>query len=211
MSSDAQELLRAEREALRPSPAGKAKILRAVQARVQSAEALSAPSPTTVAGHTVAKLVVITTGLLSLWAGLSRSPTPSSIPQASSGNSTAEMVVPSDATSRGGDQATAPRDFREVPAPQSPAPIATQATSSSVFRTKTISKINDRLGEEAVLLMRAEKQFHAGTLSESLAAIEEHRRRFPDGILAPERASLRALVLAQLNEQPAQDTKGATR
>jgi hypothetical protein len=52
--------------------------------------------------------------------------------------------------------------------------------------------VGDRLNEEATLLMRAEKKWHAGDLNGAIAAVDEHQRRFPGGVLAEERTALRA-------------------
>jgi outer membrane protein assembly factor BamD (BamD/ComL family) len=51
------------------------------------------------------------------------------------------------------------------------------------------------VGEELAILVRAHAAFRAHDLDATLAALDEHARRFPHGVLAEERSSQRVLAL----------------
>lgn len=76
--------------------------------------------------------------------------------------------------------ASAPVRTRPVPRADEPAPASDEATSGSTLR------------EELTLLERAMARRRAGDLEGARQAIAEHARRFPQGIMSPERERLAA-------------------
>lgn len=65
---------------------------------------------------------------------------------------------------------------------------------------------SDSLPEEVRLLSKAEQQLSAGRPAEALAALGEHERRFPGGVLAEERLAARVqslCALGRINEAKA--------
>src|SRR5690606_15836146 len=80
-----------------------------------------------------------------------------------------------------------------VSAPESPVPVA------KVPRRAREPIADDRLAEEAALLIRAEKDYHAGKLHKALATTEEHARTFPAGVLRRERVKLRNNIVCQMS------------
>jgi hypothetical protein len=59
----------------------------------------------------------------------------------------------------------------------------------------------DPLAQEVALLMRATGDLHAGRASDALKVLDEHQRRFPNGILNEERRAARAQALCALGRQ----------
>ena len=56
----------------------------------------------------------------------------------------------------------------------------------------------DSLAEEVAILSQASAELHAGRPAAALKALEEHRRKFPRGVLAQERTSARIQALCAL-------------
>jgi RNA polymerase sigma-70 factor (ECF subfamily) len=73
------------------------------------------------------------------------------------------------------------------------APLPPAATSTAVAALPT----NSTLAEETRLLREADRALRAGNAEAALAFVDEHAARFPDGILAPERAAERLIALCQ--------------
>ncbi len=77
-------------------------------------------------------------------------------------------------------------------APSAPtaAPPSAEPTSSAASSTAA-----DPLASENELIARAQRALASGQAGQALAALDEHARRFPSGMLAPEREAARALAL----------------
>jgi len=56
----------------------------------------------------------------------------------------------------------------------------------------------DRLAQEVALLSRATSDLRAGRAGAALKSLEEHQRKFPNGMLAVERRAVRAQALCTL-------------
>lgn len=88
--------------------------------------------------------------------------------------------------------------------PRARAPIATalaRAPTAPAVASVTaapVARATDRLGEEVALLTRATSSLHTGRPGQALEMLEEHRRRFPDGVLSEERHAARAEALCAL-------------
>jgi len=88
-----------------------------------------------------------------------------------------------------------------------PAPVASSAVSvAAVAPPSTVVAPSpppkpDRLAEEVTLLSSAVSDLRAGRVSVALKTLDEHRRRFPSGILTEERCAARAQALCALGRQ----------
>lgn len=82
--------------------------------------------------------------------------------------------------------------------PESP-PVARQESAAPALR-----KVGDHLGQEVSILSRATGELHAGHAASALKAVEEHERRFPNGMLVQERRVARAQALRALGRCDAQ-------
>jgi outer membrane protein assembly factor BamD (BamD/ComL family) len=60
---------------------------------------------------------------------------------------------------------------------------------------------NDALSQEVALLQPATGDLRAGRFSEALKSLDEHQRRFPNGILTEERRAARAQALCSLGRR----------
>jgi hypothetical protein len=89
----------------------------------------------------------------------------------------------------------------QAPVPQVPesAPVVvTQAQPSDEKRAPSAPRPADNLAEEVALLSQASADLHAGRPAAALAALDEHRRKFPRGALVQERTSARIQALCAL-------------
>ncbi|HEY8946803.1 MAG TPA: hypothetical protein VIM73_21315, partial [Polyangiaceae bacterium] len=59
-------------------------------------------------------------------------------------------------------------------------------------------RAEDKLAQEVAILSRAGAEIHAGRPALALKMLEEHRRRFPSGVMAQERSAARARALCML-------------
>lgn len=80
--------------------------------------------------------------------------------------------------------------------PRQVAPVAPRAALSNVEKPSA----PDPLAAELVLIERARQGLRNGQPSQALAALAEHRAKFEHGVLAQERAALRALALCSLGD-----------
>jgi hypothetical protein len=65
----------------------------------------------------------------------------------------------------------------------------------------------DPLAREVALLSQATGDLHAGRASDALKVLDEHQRRFPNGILNEERRSARAQALCSLGRRSEAETE----
>ena len=79
-----------------------------------------------------------------------------------------------------------------VPVPESPSVARLAAEQPSARRAP------DGLAEEVALLTEATSDLRAGRAAQALKSLDEHQRRFPDGVLAIERSAVRAQTLCSL-------------
>ncbi|MEO8900299.1 MAG: hypothetical protein ABI488_01745 [Polyangiaceae bacterium] len=89
--------------------------------------------------------------------------------------------------------------------PTPPAPSAPTSAEPPVVsperRTLQASLVQDPLGQEVALLGRAIRDWHTGRLGQALNSLDQHERRFPNGVLAEERRAARAQVLCLLGRR----------
>jgi hypothetical protein len=187
LTSEAEELVRAGREALRPSDADRERVLSALLPRLGGslgAEGTNTPStaPAAATGNiakATAALVVIGVAGAGLFFALRTEPPPAMA------------------------SATAPVTSARVPpapvehVPERAPPVAPRAESAEK-RAPVASRPADSLAQEVAILSHASAELHAGRPSAALKALDEHRRKFPRGVLAQERTSARIQALCAL-------------
>ena len=91
-------------------------------------------------------------------------------------------------------QMTAPAS--EVPAVPSPEPAL--PAKPQVEPQAPAQRPQDRLAQEVALLSRATSDLRAGRAGAALKSLDEHQRKFPNGMLAVERRAVRAQALCTL-------------
>lgn len=91
-------------------------------------------------------------------------------------------------------------ELEPAPVASSVASVAAEAAPSTATPPITAPK-PDRLAEEVTLLSSAVADLRAGRVSVALKTLDEHRRRFPSGILTEERCAARAQALCALGRQ----------
>jgi hypothetical protein len=68
-------------------------------------------------------------------------------------------------------------------------------------------RAHDGLSDEIAILSRAETELHSGRPESALKALDEHERRFPNGVLAEERTAARVQALCALGRTAEADAE----
>lgn len=197
LSQDARELVGAGRRALRPSELDKQRVFAALSARMppmgvqEQAQSLAttfdALIPVKVMGGVGALAALFVAAYL-----LQRPKAVNVVESTVLPNEVArvpEVIAPIPVTTLGHSAVERPITSSN--------PIPQKHTVSQSPK-RTVAPAGERLGEEAALLMQAEKEYHAGRLRDALTIANEHARRFPSGVLKQEEAKLRERVLSEL-------------
>jgi hypothetical protein len=93
-------------------------------------------------------------------------------------------------------------------ATSSPVPMPVPvAVSESKHRPSLSSPADDPLSLEIEILVRATTDLLAGRVKEALISLDEHQRRFPNGILTQERRTARAQALCSLGRRSEAQTE----
>ncbi len=95
-------------------------------------------------------------------------------------------------------QHVASTDAVTPPEPPAAGPPAIASVAPPPRRTLPATRPRNRLGEEVALLSQATSALRAGRTGEALTSLAEHQRRFPSGLLAVERHTMRAQALCAL-------------
>jgi hypothetical protein len=188
MTPGAKELVRAGREALRPSDADRERVLGALLPRLGSGLASAgaggptAPTATAISPVVKALGAVVGLGVVGggLWLALRSAPPP---PQ---------MSVPTAAEAPSAAPVTA------MEPPRSPASAAPAVEASARPPASVAVRPADSLAEEVAILSRAGAELHGGRPAAALTTLAEHQRRFPRGVLAQERTAARIQALCAL-------------
>ena len=210
LSPELKQLVLAGRSASRPSDADSARILAALRERLGDAVAAGAEAGQAAAGSSsgflfgkmagigVAGLVVVG----GLWFFAARnhqvvSSEPQAFPSVAATPSAEAAWVPSAATS------SAPV-----------APLLDPAVASSLdkvdrtdARTSASHHARDSLSEEVAILSRAETDLHSGKPAEALKLLNEHERKFGNGLLTEERIAARVQALCALGRTAEADAQ----
>lgn len=206
LSPEAEELVRAGRRAYRPEETDRERILQALRGRLGDAAVLGAGAtlpPAAPAGANAIRSVLShwkIIGLATLASGgllvallghpTSSPPVPgvAIVPQVA--GSAASDVPP--ATAPAATDVAAP-----VGEPASPQNEAKPARSAEA-RPAPPRHVRDGLSEEVAILARAETALHSARPDVALKALDEHERKFPNGVLAEERTAARIQALCSL-------------
>jgi len=188
LSPRAADLVRAGRQAGRPTEEDRERNLAGLRARLGAAP-LPSVQPRQRPRRFWPKAAVLVAGLgagaaLALTIHKGQRSEPIDVPPAIS--AVVESATPKEAV-RAMDE-RAPGDS-ELPAP----PALPSATPRRPAR--------DRLAEEIAILSRAAHYLEAGRASEALRAVDEHQRKFPNGMLTEERYAARVQALCALGRR----------
>jgi len=86
-----------------------------------------------------------------------------------------------------------PVEAQALPAPEPALPAKPQVEPQAPAQ-----RPQDRLAQEVALLSRATSDLRAGRAGAALKSLDEHQRKFPNGMLAVERRAVRAQALCTL-------------
>jgi hypothetical protein len=197
LSHRAEELVRAGREAGRSTEDDRERILAALQGRLGDGALLgntsTAPARPRVARPfwRTAAAVGVGLGAAAALALTIRGERPSSGP--SHGSPTRHIVL----------EATPPLPSQAVEPETPPAPVTSAAESGPAAESGSAAarRPHDRLAQEVAILSRATNYLEAGRASDALRALDEHQRKFPNGILTEERYSARVQALCALGRR----------
>jgi hypothetical protein len=185
LTPKAEKLVRAGRAALRPSDADRARIFQALLPQVGGNPGIdggNAPAaPPAAATPILVKTVTVLVGLVVVGGGLFfalRPAPPSAKTAVAPPTPPVAAPVPVDDARQG----------PEFLVPQPP----------FVKKPTVGSRASDSLAQEVAILSRASADLHAGRPVAALAALAEHQRRFPTGVLALERSAARVQALCAL-------------
>jgi len=184
LSPKARALLSAGRVALQPSDADRDRVQSALSSRLGSA--LPAPRPR-LAAWQWASGVIASVGLVGGALFLSSQHGGSAVKAANS--------------------ADAPRaTVSAAPAIEPPAPLASAAASAPAAlpakpALPPARSAPDSLAQEVALLSRATSELHRGNPAAALQVLNEHLRRFPNGLLGEERRAAKAQALCALGRK----------
>ena len=196
LSPELKQLVLAGKSAISPTEADSARVLEALRARLGDAAVLgteagqaAAGSSTgfvfgKVAGIGIAGLAVI--GGLWLFAARNQhtvSSEPQAIPSVAAEISAKAALIPSAAASS---------------VPVSPQLDPAASSSNKTERAVASRHARDNLSEEVAILSRAETELHGGKPDAALRLLNEHERRFGNGLLAEERIAARVQALCAL-------------
>lgn len=177
----ARELIQRSRRALRPTVADRARIEAALRAQLGAAAfeapATSAP-PAKNLGMKLASGAAICACVLGTVAFFGRG-SPAPVPPAAPSHAPALQTAP---------------EPRAEPAPEASSP----EPRVSVTPAKPIARKHDSLAHEVALLSQATRSLRAGDVGAALRTLDEHKRKYPQGVLREERRAARAQVLCAM-------------
>jgi len=200
MTPEGDAILRAGREAFQPSSEVRARVFHALASQLGgnledewAKEAPRASSPSNV-GQSVVLPALVGIGIVAAGLFLALRPTRPRAPTERVVSVAAPRSVPvAPSTPRAAPIAASPPS---ADAPWSTArepPVAAAAPKPAAARPAA-----DGLAQEVAILSRAGAELHAGRPAAALAALAEHQRRFPAGVLTQERSAARAQALCAL-------------
>jgi hypothetical protein len=194
LGPEAQALVSTVKRAYQPSDADRARALESLRGRLGDAVVLGdgiVKSPvgarsfwSPASGLTVAGLMVL--GGTALWLALRSRPVSTEAPPPAT-SSVTPAALPS--------AAEAPVSVPSETPPERAEPPATQP---SLARPAPSRRVRDGLSEEVAIMSRAETDLHGGRPESALKALDEHQRKFGNGVLAEERTAARIQALCAL-------------
>jgi hypothetical protein len=186
LTPEAQALVSAGRAALRPVEADRERVLQALLPKLGGAggaTTMLARAPSA-AKAMLMKSGAVLVGLGAAGAGLfyalrPEAPSVSSPPAAQPAPLPPALPAPPSADTEGS------------------TPVAPEAKAAEK-RTSSAPRSPDSLAQEVAILSRAGAELHAGQPQAALAALSEHQRKFPNGVLSQERTAARVQALCAL-------------
>jgi hypothetical protein len=184
LSPKARALLNAGRVALQPSDGDRERVQSALHSRL--GPVLPAPRPRIAAWQWVSGAVA-SVGLAGGALFLSFQHGPSAV-------NTVSSAAPPSAT-----VSAAPAV--EPPAPLAPSAPAPSAAVPAKAAAPSARSAPDSLAQEVALLSRATSELHRGNPAGALQVLNEHLRKFPNGLLGEERRAAKAQALCALGRK----------
>lgn len=184
LSPKARALIQTGRSAFRPSETDRVRIEAALRKHLGADALTSVTASKTIANWQIVAGLALTLGVLGM---------------------TAFMLLRSPASDRQSHPQAAPVSTTPTPASEEP-PTTESSTPSDTTIVAAVEvrtpahqpSPRDRLSRELALLSRATSALHAADPAAALKALEEHQRKFPNGVLREERRSAMALALCSL-------------
>lgn len=200
LSPEAGQLVRAGRSVLRPSDADRERVFQGLLPRVgESPGTEDGTAQLSRAASAKATLVKLSSVLVGL--GIAGGALFFALRPEPPANATAAAPAGVEPSSPADVAASEPEEPEPSPpaglgkARQSPTP---EPRARATRRAPTPPRSEDSLAREVALLSRAGVELHAARPAAALEALDEHARRFPNGVLAQERAAARARALCAL-------------
>ena len=211
LSPGLKELVRASQSASLPTEVDSARIFAALRARlgdaVMGVDAGQAATTSISTGFTLGKVSAISLAGLALLGGLwffaarahrAASLEANAAPSAAATISAALVPAPSATSSSA--QASDDRSESDVESNNG-------RPDSAQVRPAASHHVHDTLAEEVVLLSRAETALHTGKPAVALEALNEHERKFGNGLLKAERIAARVQALCALGRNAEADAQ----
>jgi len=213
LSPELREFVQVSRSALRPTEADSARILEALRAQLGDAALVGAQTAQAAVASASTSFLFGKGSLMSL-VGLAML---GGIWFFAAHNSRATLretnAVTSVATTASASIALAPSLISSSTLP-SPAPAASEVAAvanlgsdGDKLRPAASHHVHDRLAEEVAIIARAETALRSGHPAVALDVLNEHERKFGNGLLAEERIAARAQALCALGRTAEADAQ----
>jgi len=204
LSPELTEFVQVSRSALRPTEADSARILEALRAQVGDAAVVGADAAQGAASLASTSFLLGKGSLLSLvglamlggiwfFATHSRRATLRETNGATSAAATASVTIALAPSSTASNTQLSPE-----PAASEVAAVANLSSDGDKSRPAASHHVHDRLAEEVAIIARAEAALRSGRPAVALDVLNEHERKFGNGLLAEERIAARAQALCAL-------------
>lgn len=184
LSPKARALIRSGRDAYRPRAADRARIDAALSERLGPDAVDAAPHAAAATRHVVTWKIA---------AGLMLTVCVLGVPTYMVLRPAAKSSPPPPATTT----SAPPPEVRSTTIDPTPGEKATPALPTQNHAPPP-PRSRNQLSREVALLSRATTALHAGDASAALQALDEHQRKFPNGVLREERRAARAIALCSL-------------
>jgi hypothetical protein len=203
LSPEAVELVRAAKQAYRPSDVDRARVLDALRARLGETVVMGDGILQSAMGargfwSRVSALAVVGLAVVVgvLWLAWRTEPASS-------------MPLPRAESSVAGRAALPPWVARAAGVPSEPVQesVAPPARQPNPARPAPSRRVRDELSEEVAILSRAETDLYGGRPQRALLALDEHERKFGNGVLAEERTAARIQALCALGRTAEADSE----
>jgi hypothetical protein len=213
LSPELREFVQVSRSALRPTEADSARILEALRARVGDAAIVGAQTAqgavtSASTGFLFGKGSLMTLVGLAMLGGIWFFAAHNPRATVRETNTEANVAATTSVT-----MALAPSSTLSA-TPISPEPEASGVASVASFtpdgdksRPAATHHVRDRLAEEVAIIARAEAALRSGRPALALAVLNEHERKFANGLLVEERIAARAQALCSLGRTSEADAQ----